>query len=93
MLFTTSQHSKIHSSESRSVIQPESRQAVAAAGGKILENQNRTQLLQSNLERQQNQVYYIKLSFFRIEKILNRLFFQRLEGINLYVEIILVSGR
>ena len=93
MLFTTSQHSKIHSSESRSVIQPESRQAVAAAGGKILENQNRTQLLQSNLERQQNQVYYIKLSFFRIEKILNRLFFQRLEGRNLYVKIILVSRR
>ena len=90
MLFTTSQHSKIHSSESRSVIQPESRQAVAAAGGKILENQNRTQLLQSNLERQQNQVYYIKLSFFRIEKILN---FQRLEGRNLYVKFTLVSRR
>ena len=69
LLLTTSQHSKIHSSEPRSVTQPESRQAVAAAGGKILENQNRTQLLQSNLERQQNQVYYIKLSFFRIEKI------------------------
>ena len=88
MLFTTSQHSKIHSSESRSVIQPESRQAVAAAGGKTRENQTRTQLLQSNLERQQNQVYYIKLSFFRIEKI-----FQRLEGRNLYVKIILVSRR
>ena len=62
LLFTTSQHSKIHSSESRSAIQPESRQAVAAAGGKILENQTSTQLLQSNLERQQNQVYYIILN-------------------------------
>ena len=67
MLFTTSQRSKIHSSESRSVIQPESRQAVTAAGGKTRENQTRTQLLQSNLERQQNQVYSRNLRVFRKE--------------------------
>ena len=45
---------------------------MAAAGGKTRENQTRTQLLQSNLERQQNQVYYTNLRVFRIKYIFSK---------------------
>ena len=58
LLFTTSQHSKIHDSLPKSALEPETKPTEAA--GQSLEDNKRSTQQQSNIDRKHNQVLFVK---------------------------------